>query len=169
MTDPSDFDLLFDDIVARHGGRDAFTPSTMAIARKLAIQLANEDADPRLLLELEELLPPKGEAATPVKLADYPLYHWVTGKVYGWDYSDDPRHREALRNLDHPSVPEQFRLPTMRGNQARLDLTVLTDDELDALEAITKKAARNPGPDEAMGVEVRFILPPEVEERRPRR
>jgi hypothetical protein len=61
-----DFTLILNDIIDRHGGDAAFTPATLAIARKLAVALADTTGDPRLLIQLEDMLPPLPGARTAV-------------------------------------------------------------------------------------------------------
>jgi len=61
MADDSDFDLLIEDILERHGGRDAFTPLTLAVARQLATLLASNNVDPKIVLSLRDMLPKPNE------------------------------------------------------------------------------------------------------------
>jgi hypothetical protein len=56
MTDPTDFDLLFADITDSRGGAERFSPRGLAIARKLAMALADPDSPPSLITSLEEML-----------------------------------------------------------------------------------------------------------------
>jgi hypothetical protein len=56
MTDPTDFDLLFADITDSRGGVERFSPRGLAIARKLAMALADPDSPPSLITSLEEML-----------------------------------------------------------------------------------------------------------------
>jgi hypothetical protein len=59
MSDPSDFDMVFDDLVQQRGGIDAFSPVALAIARRYAMALVDVDSPISLLAQLEALLPPK--------------------------------------------------------------------------------------------------------------
>jgi hypothetical protein len=57
---PEDEETILDDLVARHGGPEAFTPATLAIARKYAALLASDSivaGDARTLIEFERMLP----------------------------------------------------------------------------------------------------------------
>jgi hypothetical protein len=101
MTDPTDFDLLFDDIIRQRGGMERFSPTSLAIARKLAMTLADPDSSPNLVQTLEEMLPKRSKASDeddfPDKLYEECRAFWIR-QPGEHGPAASPAHVEACNN-----------------------------------------------------------------------
>jgi hypothetical protein len=143
------FAAIFSDIVERHGGKLAFSPAALGIARMIAWTLAQDSPEPsaaRTVLDLEKLLPPKAQPRE--------LNYWLLSdrQVATLDRlmaiaSGDPPPR-FKRRLSHLDVYQQLSDLKRENSRLRSELARRRKRE-DGLTAAGSGEEVVPGPEHA--------------------
>jgi hypothetical protein len=63
MAEPTDFDMVFDDLARQYGGVEALSPVSLALLRRYAMALSDVDSPAPLLTQLEAMLPRRPKPA----------------------------------------------------------------------------------------------------------
>jgi hypothetical protein len=108
MADPSDFDMVFDDLARQYGGVEALSPVSLALLRRYAMALSDVDSPAPLLTQLAEMLPrrpkPSAEGESGIDRLYRECREWWNKQPGPHGPAATPAHVEACT---HPACKEE--------------------------------------------------------------